>query len=222
MAPLPSTSAATPTTQQAPAASAALAAAPPLAVRTKAQQIDALVKTGKPADLFAAYKLVRDCVSARNLAATTEPAQRQEWHTPSPAEACGDITNAQTTSARQWLDVAAMAGVRDSALAYAMATQNEPPDADHVQRMLAVFDAGAKLGDAYSLIALSNRAEEEKDWSKALTYWTAANEAIRRVKGRDVPNNRDIENRLAMPLTPDQRTAALEAGKRLALTWSQQ
>lgn len=189
--------------------------APVIAALSKSAQIDALMKAGKPADLYAAYKLVRDCASAREAAATAEPSQRKEWRTPAPADACGDITNGQSTSHLQWLEIAAIAGVRDAALSYAVETQHETSDADHVRRMLAVFEAGAKNGDAYSLIAISNRAEDERDWSRALTYWIAANEVIRKTKGKDAPHSRDIENRLAAQLTPDQRTAALEAGKRL-------
>ncbi len=91
-----------------------------------AAEVDRLSRSTNPVDLFAAYKLVTDCVWARDhegwLASHVTPGDRAQW--PSTQAACDDIASDQVQSRLRWLEQAALAGVHHAAIAMA----HEGPD----------------------------------------------------------------------------------------------
>jgi hypothetical protein len=89
-----------------------------------------------------------------------------------------------------------------------------PEFAEWSERMQQYQLAGVKTGDRMSLMALSNRYENDQppDMAKSLVYWVAQAELS---KTPSVAND-NIIARLSHALAPDQAAAAVAEGKRIA------
>lgn len=202
---------------------------------SKSALVAKLSKSGSPVDAFAAYKLIRECVTSRRI--ETEVAQdpdpeRRSKTTP-PAIACEDIGPGQIVSRLELLDTAAAAGVHGAALAfglegpagYGVAEGGDHRDAgttEWARRLTAQIEAGVRTGDRWSLMTMSNRyengADVEKDMSKALSYWVAMVE-LEKARTGDVPiRSQNTLNRLKQTLTPEQASAATKYGQQLAVS----
>ena len=205
------------------------------AALSKSALVEKLSKSGSPVDAFAAYKLIRECVTSRRI--ETEVAQdpdpgRRAKTTP-PAVACEDISPGQVVSRLELLDAAAAAGVHGAALAfglegpdgYGVREGGDPRDsstAEWARRLTAQIEAGVKTGDRWSLMTMSNRyengADVEKDMSKALSYWVAMVE-LEKARTGEVPSKaQNTLNRLKRTLTHEQADAAMKYGEQLAIS----
>jgi hypothetical protein len=215
--PAPTTASAAPAT---PATTVTAGAPKPAAaapVLTKAQRVDLLSKSPSPVDAFTAYNIIAPCVYARRAEAEGEKPMRFK----SSHEACEDLTPGQIVGRLQLLERAATAGVHGAA----MESANEGPtgygwvgNADRAgpeyeawaRRQMEFWAVGVKTGDAASLMTLSMQVVNS-DPVKALTYWVAKTEL-----SKQPPENSNVFNQLSQSLTPEQRAAAMEEGKRIA------
>ena len=202
---------------------------------SKSALVETLSKSGSPIDAFAAYKLIRECVTSRRIetevAQDPDPARRAKAIP--PAVACEDISPGQIVGRLELLDAAAAAGVHGAALAfglegpdgYGVRESGDPRDAstaEWARRLTAQIEAGVKTGDRWSLMTMSNRyengADVEKDMSKALSYWVAMVE-LERARTGEVPSKaQNTLNRLKRTLTPEQADAATKYGEQLAVS----
>lgn len=134
------------------------------------QQIDRLVATGKPEDLFKAYNLVEDCNEFKKWG--TLPTLGLPWKHELTAEEnrreaalCAGLTQRMQMSSIEHLAVAARAGVMGAAEAYwrkgpfgdpsALVTRpDDPLVVAWKQEAVALLTARASEGDAISLMML--------------------------------------------------------------------
>jgi len=198
-------------------------------------RVDRLARSDDPVAAFAAYRLVTDCLWARDhaewLASHVEPADRALL--PTPQGACGDIASDQIQSRLRWLERAAAAGVHHAATAMsregpdglglvAEADLAGPQFADWRQRLAAAYDAGVRTCDPESLeqrmAAFDGGLGVEQDRARALSYWVAYVDCRRRFGAPALaPADGDgVALRMGSALGAGQVDAATAAGHRLA------
>lgn len=198
--------------------------APPPPEESLAARVDRLSRSPRPADAYAAYKLVRACVDARRLV------QQGRGAAGSEQSACADLASDQIQARLAWLDRAARAGVRNAATDYGTegpAGLLVPPEAQGdwsadkgwQERLAAYYDRGAldcDLGSTLSVLARYRLGKFPPDARVALTTWSAAQECI--ALGKTVPEPPDprdagVATTLGALLGPAEAEAAIAAGK---------
>ena len=232
-----------------PSPAATLEAAPPASGRPAtiaapsapaperlAARVDRLSRSADPVEVFAAYKLVTDCLWARDhedwLLNHIAPNDRALL--PTTQSACGDIASDQVQSRLRWLEQAAAAGVHHAATAMAregpdgLGTVPEkdrdgPQYADWRARLDSAYAAGAKTCDAESLDNRINAYESgigvAPDRARALSYWVAYVDCRKRGDGAPaavLANGDSVTQRMVGTLGADQVAAAVAAGHALA------
>jgi thiamine monophosphate kinase len=200
---------------------------------SKARRIDLLAGTNKPADAFAAYLMIRDCVIARR--ADREATEAVAQHREPSSSICGDIAPGQIASRLQLLDVSARAGVHGALYAFALegpegygfdrSYVDSPSLRQWIEKIHLYQEAGAKTGDHYSLLSLSERYEndEPRSISKALSYWVAQNEVLKASASQaDGSAYYSVVARLSSKLSPEEADRAIARGLEIALAVHQQ
>jgi len=196
---------------------------------TKSQLVEKLRASGSPIDAFAAYKLIRACIVAKRAESEVDQNPESSPKIPS-AQECEDISPGQMVSRFQLLEKAAKFGVHGAMYAFALegpdgygylGTEDptSPAMAEWTKRIHDYQEAGARTGDRYSLMSLSNyyENEEPRDFSKALSYWVAQNELEKAKTGKaDSKIYLNIIARLSLSLTPEQTAAAMFQGRQIA------
>jgi hypothetical protein len=220
-----------------PAGGLAPSTASPAAPRERlSARVDRLSRSADPLEAFAAYKLVTDCLWARDhaewLASHIAPGDRGLL--PTAQAACDDIASDQIQSRLRWLERAAAAGVHHAATAMARegpdglglvpeAEREAPQYADWRQRLEAAYDAGVRTCDPESLDhrvdAYEHGAGVPQDRARALSYWVAYVDCRQRFNGAPASlaaGGDSVAQRMGAALRPDQVAAAVAAGHQLA------
>jgi len=189
-----------------------------------AARVDRLSRSSRPADAYAAYRLVRACVEARHRVQQGKGSAQDE------RAACADLASDQIQARLAWLDRAAQAGVRNAAADYGTegpAGLLVPPeaqgdwaaDAAWQARMAGYYDRGAQDCDVASVLSVVVRYRLGKfpaDPRLALMTWAAAQECIALGKAvSQLPDPRDagVVPALSALLGPDEAQAAIAAGQ---------
>ncbi len=222
-----------------PDAPAGTASSSPAAAKagSKADEFNRLIRTGKPVDAYAAYKLAASCESEKAWAALFKqaPPEVQKVVVHEPQKACGDLSPGQVASRLELLRIALDAGVH-GALA-SLVTNEGPagilhtiPDGPEWRAMeLAALDAGVKTADPYALVSRSsyymnchNSGQQcepsEADKTKALMYWVAFQEAKALNDGRPPmvsSSGETVVERYSKMLPPEVAKKAIDDGKTL-------
>ena len=206
-----------------PSATVATAPAAPLAPSqemTKSQRFDELLKSDKPADKYAAVRLLTPCLSATR-STVAQPAVRAHW--------CGDLTAGQLTQAYPLLKQAAEAHIPGAAPALWRTTpdgtdpykvRNDPAyaawNADAVQ---SVNDA-ARFGDPEAMLMVAEWSSK-KNPEEAIAWVTAANDSyMKTYKNGGSPEKRanldDMSRAYERGVAPDKVASAIAAGHAIA------
>ena len=211
---------------------------------TRAQQIDALLKTKNPVQAYAAYKLVQACMFSRTheVEARESPSWAQRHHWTPPTATCGDITPGQIVARLQGLGIAADAGVHGAMRDFA----TEGPDGagwavphDPVviaawnERAKAQVKAGVASGDLDAISTAfawyhGGGVEGNQDLPQALKYAVAWNEVSIAQTGKAANGALVNIEGLTAALPAEQAATAIEAGRKLVATakmsplWSNQ
>ena len=220
-----------------PTPSLAPPVAAPAAERLSAR-VDRLARSSDPVEAFAAYKLVTECLWARDHAdwLANHIAPNDRGLLPTAQTACGDIASDQIQSRLRWLERAAGAGVHHAATAMAREgpdglglvaekDRDGPQYADWRQRLDAAYEAGVRTCDPESLDNRVNAYETglgaALDRARALSYWIAFVDCRRRFDGAPaavLANGDSVTQRMGRTLRPDEIATAVAAGHDIART----
>lgn len=222
-----------------PAGAAGSGAPEPLA-----QQVDALIATGKPEDAFKAHNLIGDCITFQRLGVIPFfhfPEQREMSEAEKQAEAgmCASLTEQLKRSRIDYLTLAAKAGVQGASSRFLMegpfgdpsALETRPDDPlvlQWKQQALEQLNREAAQGDLTSLNTLwtshmTGTPAVPKDARLAYTY-NAAMERIFRMQAPDAnggPYSSQLFAFLKDGLTPEQIAAADAEASRIAANFRQ-
>lgn len=216
--------------------------APPKPQESLSARVSTLVASGSPRDALDAFKLLDQCVIAREAQGGDEEAPRdpdKAAHRYSPEEMCGDLTPGQIASRYQLVEKAAKAKVPGAAARLAQLAPDgrpgyevwtDPNYAAWKREALDLARAAAKRGDIEALAMMQGLYEEGglegRNPPEAIKYWVAFTEALRLNSperfGKGAPGEAKFEEstakgiaRISDGLTPAQVEAAKAAGKRL-------
>ena len=190
---------------------------------SKRAEAVSLANSANPQDKFRAYKIIADCVDAREKHVAnhgSDPSGAIEFNinknSVNESTLCGDISTAEISQRMQWLEAAASHGVHGAAQAFINVGPGgfghaTTPDKEWESRALKYLDAGARNGDLYSLLNMSQRYEsgqpEIRNPSVALAYYELAMEASRNQNGKPLYQEGAVVRRLQAQLTKDQLEA---------------
>jgi hypothetical protein len=198
---------------------------------SKSQQLEALVSSRNPTDAYAAYRLVYECLFSRSHAVEAL-ARAKAKKSPTPDEACGDLSPGQITTRMQWLNIAADAGVHGAA----MDVNHEGPDGgweyfrdtpiygEWEKRFEAQLAAGVTSADPDSLFMSYLFANgfppgtKKEDPARALQFVVAWEDAVIAQTGKSTVTGPAIIEKLKATLPPDEAAAAIEAGKQIVIS----
>jgi hypothetical protein len=183
----------------APAPAARRSAAPP----TRFAQVDALTKSGKPADAWAGYQRLALCL--------TDPST------------CGDISPGQVAGRQDLLDAAAAAGVHGALYAMQTEATRATDDAQISQEALDEWhrrvdvarQAGAAHGDPFALWETALERAMARDWANFVAYATAHQLAA---QADGVPTHSGFQallDKSETQLSTDRFVAAVSVGNSL-------
>lgn len=213
---------------------------PNAAPDTPGDRIARLSLSNRPGDKFNAYRLVRQCLDARDVAvmrAEAPPKDREAF--PDAAKACQGVSATQIVSRIELLKAAAAAGVHGASNAF---TQEGPdgmgidaasdlttaPAIEWHRLSMQYIEKGAATGDPGSLTALANQYQNgvpavgdvpgrEMDKAKALMYWIAGRErSLIETSRPEQPHDVALIQQMSKGLTPAQAAQSVLAGKQLA------
>jgi hypothetical protein len=205
---------------------------------SKAAEFDRLVRTGKPADALAGYKLAATCEAHSAwgaLAKQAAPEVQRLANLKSPEEACGDLSPGQRATRLELLRIANEAGVH-GALAALVSTEGPNgvlktiPDgpAWHTLESAAI-EAAVKTADPYALISRSGYymnchntgkpcVPTDEDKALALMYWVAYQASQALDKQSPMPGSDAVLARYSQSLPPEVVEKAIADGKTLVAT----
>ncbi|WP_431261133.1 hypothetical protein ACQ86G_14180 [Roseateles chitinivorans] len=200
---------------------------------SKREQVLRLARSSSPMDKFSAYKIVADCVASKEklirvFAADSDGPPEQYMKAPvdNESEHCGDISPAEIVQRLQWLDEAAAHGIRGAAQQFVTIGpdghghgDSDARNFEWEQRALRHFEAGARHGDVYSSLTLSDRFDiggvGESNPSFALIYYELAAEAYQREQGKPLRGAVSVTSRLQSRLTKEELARVPELKREL-------
>jgi hypothetical protein len=224
---------AAPADARAPAA----AAVPVSAEASKSAAVAALVRSGRPEDAYAAYRLLAACDFAQTFERVDDGAgdAQVRAHLATLQEACGDLSPGQLGNRVRLLEAAVAAHVQGAAAELlsqgpngepVAAVWDDPAYAEWKRRTLDAVKAEAARGDAAALLVMNAQYDhggtlDAEDGTLAIQYWVAyadvtlagdpryADQRSRRAFEEDTAR---IVARYGAALTPPQTAAAVAAG----------
>lgn len=215
---------------------------PTLASVSKSDEFNRLVRSGKPADAYIAYKLAASCEATTAWAALAKqapPEVQKLVESKTPESVCGDLSPGQRATRLELLRLSLEAGVH-GALASLDSTEGphgvlktipEGPEWYKTQR--AAIDAAVKTADPYALLSRSSYymncrhadapgpcEPSDADKAKALMYWAAYEEAKTADKMPPPPKSGTdaVVARYSKTLPPEVAQKAISDGKTLVAT----
>jgi hypothetical protein len=207
---------------------------------SKAARVEALSRSGKPEDAYAAYKLLAACDFAQNFERVDdgEGEAQVRAHVAALRDACGDLSPGQLSGRVRLLELAVAAHVSGAAADLVSQGPNgepvsevwdDPAYADWRHRTLEAVKAEAARGDPTALILMNSQYDhggtlDAHDGALAIQYWVAYADVNLMTDPRyaDPQRRRSFDEgtaniiaRYSANLTPEQTAAAVAAGHAL-------
>jgi hypothetical protein len=207
---------------------------------SKSAQVEALARSGRPQDAYAAYKLLAACDFAQNFERVDdgEGEAQVRAHVATLRDACGDLSPGQLGERVRLLEAAVAAHVGGAAADLVSQGPNgepvsevwdDPAYAEWRRRTLEAVKAEAVRGDPSALLLMNSQYDhggtlDAHDGALAIQYWVAYADVNLGADPRYADPQRrrsfdegtaNIVSRYSANLTPEQTAAAVAAGHAL-------